>query len=239
MEIKNPEAIYSFLGNLTFAGTLALFVLISVVAAFITANVIEKLFDGKGIRRIVVFLVLLVINICGYILKNEADKAKKELSVANTIKGYLVANIQRYKSFDLIARDVLFDFDEKIDTSDRKAMEAKKRKAIEYVKNFPEEFIPYMVRENGKDILGLQLIDEKATKIIDTALDKMLTYYQGEIVHYMTAKNTNTVTYQYISDSIDDRCYPDIIDRIVANSKGVLIPYSYRDSSGVVWAVQK
>lgn len=110
------------------------------------------------------------------------------------------------------------------------SIKARMRKIVEIVRNHPDQFIITFVYENDQnDPEGIEIIEEKAVAVIDSAIAKMIPYYQDKIVHHMVVNDEDTLTYQFIQNDIDIRCYHSIMDLVVVNSKGLLVPINVSD----------
>src|SRR4051812_35572415 len=109
MEIRDPQAIYRFLSSLSWFGSIALFIMLALVVAFIALNISEKLFESKSKnqKRFMVSILALMVIVCGIVLKNDANNSRTQLRDANAIKSYLLEVRHRYKSLRTIANDIL------------------------------------------------------------------------------------------------------------------------------------
>jgi len=231
MEIKDTQAIYEFLGNLSWFGSIAFFILLAIIIAFITLNISEKIFDSKSkrLKRNTTFLVILTVIICGIIIKNEANNSKEQLRYANAIKSYLLEFKQRYKSLKGLANDIVLSSEDVLCKGDVGCIQRRIKRIKEIVEEHPDEFIITPVNDVWEQQLqynveGLELIEEKATRVIDSSVAIMVPFYENKIIHYMLQNKIDTLSYIEILDKIDGRCYDKVVDMVVLNSKGLLIP---------------
>jgi ABC-type multidrug transport system permease subunit len=101
MKIDDPKAFYEFFSSLNLPGIIAVIIIAALVVAYFTSTIVEKLFKStqKKAKMILIISSTSAIVLCGVLLKVDADKAKKDLIIVNTIKSYLIGNNQKFKSF--------------------------------------------------------------------------------------------------------------------------------------------
>jgi len=227
MKIDDPKALFDFLADLSPLGVATLLLLAALIVAYLASNVAEKLFaeEDKKSKKTLTTIVPMVIIICGIFLKFQADTSKKERLTANAVKAYLCANIQKYKSYSSLAGEIYLTPQDI--ARDTQAVRERMEKIKEVIEKFPDEFITAKVDE--PDPLGVELTDEHAVKQIDSLLRDKQPYFQSKIVYYMTTHSKTAISYKQVRDSIDRDLYdPDIVDVILAHSKGILIPLTKR-----------
>ncbi len=231
MEIKDTQAIYQFLGNLSWFGNIAFFILASIVIAFLTLNISEKIFDSGSpvLKRNTTLIIVLLVLVCGIILKLEANRTKEQLRFANAIKSYMLEYKKRYKSLKTLANDIVLNSDDSLCMGDMKCLERRIRKIKKLVEDHPDQFIIAPVNDMWAgnpeySVEGLEIIDEKATGLIDSFENAMVPFYRQKILHYMQSNGVDTMSYTDIQKKVDGRCYENVLDQVVLDSKGALIP---------------
>jgi hypothetical protein len=228
MKIEETLKLYEFFGILSWTGVIAFLAVFSIVFLYFSLNIASKIFDSedKKIKRLVLVAIILLVFGSGIVLKLEANSSKSDLIVANSIKSFFIENKRKYKSLKGLATEMNFGPTVLADTS----IKAKMEKIVEVVRNHPDQFLIAAVYENDQnDPGGIEIIDEKAIAVIDSAVSKMLPLYLDKIVHYMVANDEDTLSYSFIQSDIDTRIYQSIMDLVVVNAKGLFIPVNVSD----------
>jgi hypothetical protein len=202
--------------------------------AFVTLNILDKLFEPpeRKVKRTITFVVVAAIIVCGILLKREANHAKLDIIDANAIKSFMIAHKQRYKSLKGLSGVIVFSSDDSLHqaSADRDNKISQLRKLV---KNHPDQFVISEVSEDGARLEGLEVIDERSGRIIDSAIEKRLPYYQDLIVDFMLRERSDSLSYDEIN-TLDYRLETNVLELVISNSKELLLPLPTKNGRIVI-----
>jgi hypothetical protein len=237
MEIKDPRALYHFFGQLDPLVAWCIMLMIAGAVFYFSWSLYFKITRSKRIALRGAFVSAVVIGICIVIVSSRARKSNLATGEANALKSFLVTQNWKFLSLRRIAEEVTLSAQKpalgrrwKIETELRK----REQDIRQLVDAFPNEFVLSNIddwtpeRKMVSNIEGVQLVDRVAVKAIDAYYESMVPFFQMKIAAYMQEKQVQTILYSGIRDSIDDRCQDYLLDKMVAQSKGLFTPVNVR-----------
>lgn len=257
MEIKDASALYDFLGKIGYIGSIGFSLILIAILGYLLSNTTEKLIDEQHKKlRLRIVLISLVIVFGGsiVIISNSVEK-QEEVSNANAIKNYMIANNWKWFGFRRMALEINFKDLPAIDTAINRsgksvpgkydnsaklaeAVEQRVKDITKWVDCFPEEFIKGKVSDDFyrdfKDTFGIELIDTTALNIIDKHNEEMLPFYRSKVLNYMKSNKPlplDTMYYNEIGNDVDSRLQNFLIDKMISKYTNDFIPISVYDST--------
>lgn len=229
MEIKDASSIYSFLGHLDFFGAIAFCVIITIVISYLLASLTDKIEAASANKFgwLVIGVTSFICLSCLAILIITSHKENDDNADAIAIKAYLTSSGSKYASFDKLSQEVIFPRDLEF-SKDMAATQHPRR--IEDLKRviskFPNEFEITIVNDDTTrtDLLGVELIDTNAIKVIYQRNLQLRPYYVAEIAHYMVKHKLKKITYRNIIAKIDQSLSYELLTEIVASSLNKFTP---------------
>ena len=236
MEIKDAISLYTFLGQLGLWGAIAFSIIIIVLVGYIISITTEKVIEKVSLRRQILVTTLLVTLICMIILIGNSTSNIANTSDATAIKSYMVSMKWKWLGYNRLAKEVnLPELPSLKNVDDNKIIDKRINHIKEIVSKFPNEFeITTVFDSFSKDSMGIELIDTNAVNVINKYNEEMLPYFTAKVINYMTTQELDTISYNYIMDSIDNRLQPYLIDKIVATSTNTFIPININYDYGLV-----
>lgn len=237
MEIKDPRALYHFFGQLDPLVAWSISLMIAGIIFYFSWGLYFKMTRSKRIALRGAFISAVVMGICLIIAGARARQSNLATGEANALKSFLVTQNWKFLSLRRIAEEVTLSA-EKPALGSRWQIEADLKKREQDIRRlvtaFPNEFVLSRIddwtpeRKMASNVEGVQLVDRVAVKAIDAYYESMVPFFQMKIAAYMLEKQVQTILYSTIRDSIDDRCQDYLLDKMVAQSRGLFTPVNVR-----------
>jgi hypothetical protein len=248
MKIQDAENAFDFLSKLDWYGIIGLIIGVSLVVAFLVAGIVDKLYENKKVKRIIILAVIFFVILCICILKSEANRNYKFLYKANNIKEYMIEHGELSCGFNELATSVYFPYESPVIT--KEDIEIRKDEILNVIQLFPDEFKPSGVSypNNPDDVTGISLINSKTIQPLVSGKEKLYPLFKGKILNYMKGKLWDTLNYRFIRDMLDDRCDDHTLDMLISKNSNLFISiysfhniYESRDpenKSGITYALR-